>query len=166
MPQKKKPSTPIPLPPVDERVRLAKAFLAQEQPDVMREAIIKPAGMIDRIINYFAPSYMTTNPRSGDISYYPANLEGKQPQEIADLFTHELEHRRQVKTGTVDRGGEDYHRQPAEMAAYEAQTRRAVGQGRSTVVPSFWTGEDIYQADTNLPSTKRQAMLKALQKKP
>ncbi len=167
MPQRKpaSPGSAIPLPTVEEAIAQAKQFVAQEQPDVMREAVVQPAGLIDRIVNYFKPAYLTTNSRSGDISYSPGNLAGKQPQEIADLLTHELEHRHQVKTGTVDRGGEPYHRQPAEMAAYEAQVRRAVGQGRSTTIPSFSTGEDIYQADIPLPNPRRQAMLQALRKK-
>ena len=138
-------------------------MVVHEQPDAAN-AVIQPAGLIDSALNWIAPAYMSTNGSTGEISYYPKSLEGLSTQEIADLLTHELTHRKQVLTNSVIRGGEDYWRRPSEIAAYESQVRRAVGQGRGTSTPSFETGQDVYQTDTFLPSMRRQSLLQQLKK--
>ncbi len=168
------PKKPAPVQPnVDQQVTDAMNLVAREQPAATAGMPApQQAGWFNQLLDVLTPSYMSTDPHSGDISYYPKHLEGKSTQEVADLLTHELTHRKQVKAGTVDvtggggaLGSTPYYRRPAEIAAFEAQVRRAVGQGRSTVIPSFENGADLYMADTNLPMPKggkRDALLQLL----
>lgn len=97
----------------------------------------------------------------------PANMQGFQPEEIADTVLHEQTHVNQMKERgygpsmellhtIFGDGGEPYGRRPDEMEAFQVEQRRQARMGRMPGVrPSFMTGEMIApQGDIYLPQEK------------
>ena len=156
--------------PFDQNLAAAKALIAKERPDLATGASIEPMGLLGRLTQPTAQGL--TNPLTGSVYISGPMNEGQSTQQLADVVLHELVHRKQVldKTPLQRAGkffndllpsGEPYHRRPDEMAAYEAEIRRAVGQGRADYTPSFATGQTIEQADIPL---RRKTLLQQMKK--
>lgn len=162
-------STPV-LPPVSDVTAQARALIAKENPDLEQGASIEPMGWLGR---YAKPGAQAlTNPFTGSISINEPMNVGQTKQQMADTLLHELTHRKQIlsesplqRVGSFLKdllpSGESYNRRPEEMAAFEAEIRRAASQGRATYTPSFETGQTIEQADIPL---RRQSYLQQLKK--
>lgn len=159
-----------PLPDVKDQFARARVLMKTEMPAEEAGASIEPMGLLGRLAVPGAQAL--TNPLTGNITYNPATNIGRSDAEIADTLLHELTHRKQIMARSIPQrigsmladamlSGLPYHQRPDEMAAFEAEIRRAVGQGRSNYTPSFATGEMTRQADIDLPSS-RAAILRAL----
>ena len=143
-------------PEMQQGVEIAK----REMPGM---APVEPYGLASRLLGpRGALGY--TSP-GGSIYMNPATSAGQNPQEIADTLTHEQEHVNQQKASPYSpsvkflmdmlSSREPYHRQPEEMAAYQAEKERRVSMGRSqSPIPSFTTGEFHIPQDINLPLPK------------
>jgi hypothetical protein len=152
---------------VEDQIAQARQMIGAEYPQ-LDQGTPQPTGILGRMALPSADG--VTNPMTGQVSLNVGNLQGRSTQEIADVLLHELTHRKQVlaksplqRVGTflsdLLPNSEPYHRRPDEIAAYEAEIRRAVGQGRADYTPSFATGQTIEQADIPL---RRAAMIKQL----
>jgi hypothetical protein len=136
------------------------AIARREMP---RMAPVEPYGLASRMLGpRGALGY--TSP-GGNIYMNPATSQGQSPQEIADTLTHEQEHVNQQKNSPYGptmkflmdalSSNEPYHRQPEEMAAFQAEKQRRSNMGRmQSPIPSFSTGEFYTPQDINLPLPK------------
>jgi hypothetical protein len=129
-------------------------------------APVEPYGLASRMLGpRGALGY--TSP-GGSIYMNPSTSQGQNPQEIADTLTHEQEHVNQQKASPYGptmkflmdalSSNESYHRQPEEMAAFQAEKQRRFNMGRpQSPIPSFSTGEFYTPQDINLalPRSKR-----------
>jgi hypothetical protein len=150
--------------------------IKQEMPDVS-DVDVQPAGPIARFFSK-AGSRATANPFTGNVTYYPQQMEaeGLSPEAINNVFTHELTHSRQIQNtpllqrfANVGRsllpgflgGDESYYERPREMEAYQAERDRTARLGLRNI-PDPMTGARDIELPSPVNLSKRQAMFDRL----
>jgi hypothetical protein len=135
-----------------------------ENPDVA-ETKIAPAGFFARLL---APknARAIASPYTGNITYFPERIEreGFNPDQIENMFTHELQHTRQTRAlnplqrlmnvGRQMLGEEEYIRRPRELEAFQAEKDRSRRLGLN--VPEPYTGARDIQLP---PMSKRRQVI-------
>jgi len=140
-------------PEIQQGIDIAK----RENPNL---ANVQPYGPISRLLLNKAQGY--TSPMQ-TIYLNPTQLEGMNPQDVADTVLHEQTHVNQMKArgsnplmelySEMKGSNLPYGQRPDEMAAFQAEKERRARMNRmQTAVPSFTNpGEYYVPMDTRLP---------------
>lgn len=128
-------------------------------------------GWFGRLLKPSPTDQAFTNPFTGSVYYAPERMSGLSDEEVADTIFHELEHTSQVRGRTpigrlksalgLGEASAPYAARPDEIAAWNAEVRRAASQGRTKMRPQWNTGLYVDQGDIPL---RRQGLLAGMKK--
>lgn len=162
----------------EDRYKASINKVKKEMPDVS-DVDVQPTGFFGRLLSGGGDASGTravASPWTGNVSYNPGAMSKLSPDEMDNVFTHELTHSRQIRnTPYLGRaanvfksmlpgflgGDESYTQRPREMEAYQAERDRTARLGLRNMPDPVSGAKDIELLPTP-DISKRQAMFNRL----